>query len=114
MARQKHIEKSYINKGLSVSFEYYAVSNRNGDTVTVYSETNFDLDWGAGILDRAFNNKKSITKYDVPTMDLGRFIRISIQSLRPEKVLIKMDIEGSEFVLPHLYENGLRCDIMIT
>ncbi|KAH3724904.1 hypothetical protein DPMN_050731 [Dreissena polymorpha] len=113
--RLKHIEKSYINKGLSVSFENFAVSNRTRDTVTVYSETNFELDWGAGILDTVINNKKNMTKYEVPTMDLAEFIRTSIQPLRPEKVLMKMDIEGSEFiVLPHLHENGLLCYNIIT
>ncbi|KAH3898131.1 hypothetical protein DPMN_022350 [Dreissena polymorpha] len=115
MTRLKQIEKSYINKGLSVSFENYAVSNRTGDTVTVYSETNFDLDWGAEILDTFINNKKNMTKYDVPTIDLAEFIRTSIQPLRPEKVLMKMDKEGSEFiVLPHLNENGLLCYNIIT
>ncbi|KAH3723872.1 hypothetical protein DPMN_049668 [Dreissena polymorpha] len=115
MTRLKHIEKSYIKKILSVSFENYAVSNRTGETVTVYSEKNFDLDWGAGILDTAINNKKTMTKYDVPTMDLAEFIRASIQPLRPEKVLMKMYIEGSEFiVLPHLNENGLLCNSIVT
>ncbi|KAH3707021.1 hypothetical protein DPMN_066414 [Dreissena polymorpha] len=56
-----------------------------------------------------------MTKYDVQTMDLAEFIRTSIQPLRPEKVLIKMDIEGSEFmVLPHLNENELLCNNIIT
>ncbi|KAH3736138.1 hypothetical protein DPMN_042700 [Dreissena polymorpha] len=115
MTRVKQIEKSYINKNLSVSFENYAVSNKTRDKITVYSETNFDLDWGAGILDTAINNKKNMTKYDVPTMDLADFIKISIQSLRPEKVLMKMDIEGSEFiVLPHLYKHKLLCENIIT
>ncbi|KAH3736136.1 hypothetical protein DPMN_042698 [Dreissena polymorpha] len=115
MPRLKQIEKAYVNKGLSVRFDNYAVSNRSNDTVTVYSETNFDLDWGAGILDTAINNKKNMTKYVVPTMDLADFIRKSVVPLRPERILMKMDIEGSEFiVLPHLYKNGLLCEETIT
>ncbi|KAH3727508.1 hypothetical protein DPMN_053447 [Dreissena polymorpha] len=56
-----------------------------------------------------------MTKYDVPTMDLADFIKTSIQPLRPEKVLMKMDIEGSEFiVVPHLFKHKLLCENSIT
>ena len=115
MGRLKHIEQSYRRKGLNVTFYNNAVSNRTGEIVTIYSDTNFDIDWGAGILDTAIDNKINMTEYKVLTIDIVHFIRSQIVPLKPKAVFMKIDIEGSEFiVLPHLLQTLTLCKDIIT
>ncbi|WAR28521.1 hypothetical protein MAR_014225 [Mya arenaria] len=47
MDRLKFVEESYKNKGFRVDFHNFAVSDRDNDIVTIFSETNSDLDVGA-------------------------------------------------------------------
>ncbi|XP_052815631.1 uncharacterized protein LOC128242502 [Mya arenaria] len=115
MKRLKFIEESYKNKDFRVDFYHLAVSDRDNDTVTIFSETNFDLDWGAGIIDQAINNKANMTKYKVHTVDIVRFIVEIINPLKSKAVFMKMDIEGSEYlVLPHMIKNNILCKDIIT
>ena len=115
MKRLQHLETAYRNKGLNVTIYNNAVANRSNDTVTIYSETDFDLDWGAGIIDLAINKTKGMTTYEVDTVDIVAFINSTILPLRPKKVFMKMDIEGSEFiVLPHLLKSGFLCKTVVT
>ncbi|XP_052818534.1 uncharacterized protein LOC128244582 [Mya arenaria] len=115
MKRLIFIEKSYKNKGFQVDFYHLAVSDRDNDRVTIFSETNFDLDWGAGILDQAINNKANMTKYKVHTVDIVRFIVEIINPLKSKAVFMKMDIEGSEYLLlPHMIKNKILCKDIIT
>ncbi|KAH3817092.1 hypothetical protein DPMN_118621 [Dreissena polymorpha] len=115
MGRLKHIEQSYRRKGLNVTFYNNAVSDRTGEHVTIYSDTNFDIDWGAGILDTAIDNKTNMTEYKVLTIDIVDFIRSQILPLKPKAVFMKMDIEGSEFiVLPLMLQTSTLCKDIIT
>ncbi|KAH3696583.1 hypothetical protein DPMN_084059 [Dreissena polymorpha] len=115
MGRLKHIERSYRRKGLNVTFYNNAVSNRTGDIVTIYSDTNFDIDWGAGILDTAIDHKNNMTEYKVRTIDIVHFIRNQIVPLKPKAVFMKMDIEGSEYiVLPQMIQTSTLCKDIIT
>ena len=93
MGRLKHIERSYRRKGLNVTFYNNAVSNRTGEIVTIYSDTNFDIDWGAGILDTAIDNKINMTEYKVRTIDIVHFIRNQIVPLKPKEVFMKKPSE---------------------
>ena len=113
--RLKHIESSYRKKGLNVSIFNYAVSNRSHETVPIYSKQHAFFDLGAGLTDRLTPNRNiGMIKYDVETIDIARFIEGTIISLKPWKVFMKMDIEGSEYiVLPHLLERGLLCKATI-
>ncbi|XP_052760222.1 uncharacterized protein LOC128203023 [Mya arenaria] len=115
MKRLKFIEESYKNKGFQVDFYNLAVSDRDNAIVTIFSETNFNLDWGAGILDQAINNKANMTRYKVHTVDIVKFIVETINPLKPKAVFMKMDIEGSEFlVVPHMIKNKVLCKDIIT
>ncbi|XP_052784275.1 uncharacterized protein LOC128220063 [Mya arenaria] len=114
-SRLKYIENAYRRKGFRVTFYNNAVSNEQDKNVTIYSETNFDIDWGAGILDAAIVDKINMTRYEVPTVDIVKFINKEIQPLNPKAVLVKMDIEGSEYtVLPHMLENNVLCKNVLT
>ncbi|XP_052791352.1 uncharacterized protein LOC128225413 [Mya arenaria] len=109
-SRLKYIENAYRRKGFRVTFYNNAVSNEQNKNVTIYSETNFDLDWGAGILDVAIHDKENMTRYEVPTVDIVKFINKEIKPLNPKAVFVKMDIEGSEYtVLPHMVKNKVLC-----
>ncbi|XP_052791353.1 uncharacterized protein LOC128225429 [Mya arenaria] len=113
--RLKYIEDAYKRKGLRVTFYNNAVSNEQNRNVTIYSETNFDLDWGAGILDVAIKDKESMTRYEIPTVDIVQFINKEIKPLNPKAVFVKMDIEGSEYtVLPHMVKNKVLCKNVLT
>ena len=115
MKKLKHLEEAYRKKGLNVHIFNYAVSNRSGDTVNIFSQTDFELDWGAGITDLAIHNKGKMTKYAVETVDIAKFLEENILPLSPQKVFVKMDIEGSEFiVLPHLLKKKMLCKSKIT
>ncbi|XP_052812890.1 uncharacterized protein LOC128240326 [Mya arenaria] len=113
--RLKYIEDAYKRKGFRVTFFKNAVSNEQNKNVTIFSETNFDLDWGAGILDVAIHNKANMTRYEVPTVDIVKFINEEIKPLNPKAVFVKMDIEGSEYtVLPHMVKNKVLCKNVLT
>ena len=113
--RLKYIESAYRKKGLNVTFYHNAVSNRSNDKVTIYSETNFDVDGGAGITNVKIDKAKGMSKFDIETIDIAKFIQDKLLPLNLVKVLMKMDIEGSEFiVLPHLLKNNLLCKTAIT
>ena len=113
--RLRYIESANRKKRLNVTFYHNVVSNRLNDKVTIYSETNFDVDWGAGITDVKIRKAKGMSKYDIETIDIAKFIQDNLLPLSLVKVLMKMDIEGSEFiVLPHLLKNNLLCKSVIT
>ena len=111
----RYIESAYRKKRLNVTFYHNVVSNRSNDKVTIYSETHFDVDGGARITDVRIRKAKVMSKYDIETIDIAEFIQDNLLPLNLVKVLMKMDIEGSEFiVLPHLLKNNLLCKSAIT
>ncbi|XP_052761221.1 uncharacterized protein LOC128203733 [Mya arenaria] len=113
--RLKYIENAYRRKGFRVTFYNNAVWNEQNKNVTIYSETKFDLDWGAGVLDVAIKDKEAMARYQVPTVDIVQFINEEIKPLKPKAVFVKMDIEGSEYtVLPHMIENKVLCKNIVT
>ena len=115
MKKLKHIEEACRYKGLNVHIFNSAVSDRSGDNVNIFSQSDSEIDWGAGIIDIGNRKKVQTTKYSVETVDIAKFLEENVLSLNPEKVLVKMDIEGSELiVLPHLLKKGLLCKSKIT
>ncbi|KAH3799449.1 uncharacterized protein LOC127839841 [Dreissena polymorpha] len=115
MKRLKYIEKRYRSYNINVTFFNNAVSNISSESVTIYSDTNFDIDWGSGIQSSLIDNKANMTMYTVQTIDIVQFFAENIVPLKPDYVFAKMDIEGSEFiVLPHMLKGGLLCDHAIS
>ena len=122
----KKIEERYNNCGWKVFFmTETAVSNRNGTTV-FYTDKDFkNLEWGGGILPPSINKiSQNISsgdknKYQVKLIRLSKFIKdvvgkrklpVKPTKLFPPKVVMKIDIEGSELdVIPDiLFTGGLE------
>ena len=64
-------------------------------------------DWGFSIKNTYGN--KDTTRVEVPILDLALFVNEHIggADVEPEKVVMKMDIEASEYVvLPHMFGHG--------
>ena len=105
----RYIESAYRKKRLNVTFYHNVASNRSNDKVTIYSETNFDVDGGAGITGVKIRKAKGMSKFDIETIDIAKFIQGNLLPLNLVKVM-NMDIEGSEFiVLPQLQSALQKC-----
>ena len=113
----KQIETSYNKCGYQVMFfTETAVSNRDGNA-TFYSDTDLKhLEWGSGILSPEVNKIANKTTSNVKKIRLSKFLRnvvgkrkipkIGNKSRKP-KVIMKMDVEGSEVdIIPDLLFNG--------
>ena len=119
----KRIEKSYNKCGWRVTFmTETAVSNRRGETV-FYTDKDFEnLEWGGGILPPSINKISIETpsdkkgEYNVTLIRLSEFMRdvvgkrkLPIEPVEafPPRVVMKVDIEGSELdVIPDLLFTG--------
>ena len=113
----KEIETSYRKCGWRVWFyTETAVSNREG-TATFYTDAdNKHLEWGSGIISPEMNKIANHTVSKVNLIRLSSFLQdvvgkrkipeIGVKSLKP-KVVMKMDVEGSEVdIIPDLVFTG--------
>lgn len=124
----KQIEYGYNNCGWRVKFmTETAVSDRNGTTKFYSDEAYNNMEWGGGILPPNINNiavqpPKNDSKPKYHTVRLiklsdflndvvgNRRLPVAYSKLHPPKVIMKMDIEGSEVdVLPDvIFRGGLQ------
>jgi len=99
------IEKHYTRMGWSVKM----IVPRIVSTVDDKEVTLYDVSWGTSTI-RVFRGAQHVS---VRTLDFPSFLRRALAARSngvPGQVLLKMDIEGSEFeVLPVLLENGDLC-----
>ena len=113
----KEIETSYNKCGWRVMFfTETAVSNREGN-VKFYTDADLKhLEWGSGILSPEINKIANKTTSNVKKIRLSKFLqnvvgkrkvpKIGNKSQKP-KVVMKMDVEGSEVdIIPDLLFNG--------
>ena len=113
----KEIETSYNKCGWRVMFfTETAVSNREGNA-TFYTDADLKhLEWGSGILSPEVNRIANKPTSTVKKIRLSKFLqnvvgkrkipKIGYKSRRP-KVVMKMDVEGSEVdIIPDLLFNG--------
>lgn len=109
--RLKQVQDIYNALGWKTTFYNRVVWTKNNDTMTIYSDDkNRNQDWGAGILDTRIPDKNTMTKFQVPTVDIASWFESMIDEYSPQTVMVKMDIEGSEYnVIPHLLTRGILC-----
>jgi FkbM family methyltransferase len=111
--RLREIESAYNEQGWKVKIMApFAVSDTDDGEVTfhVYPATN---GVGSSIVNRGRRgpHNKNVT---VGTLSLAAFLEKEVFPVSPEKVLMKMDIEGSEYiVLPDLIRREYLCDHLI-
>ena len=113
----KEIETSYNECGFQVMFfTETAVSNRDGNAAFYTDADLKHLEWGSGILSPEVNKIADKTTSNVKKIRLSKFLqnvvgkrkipKIGNKSRKP-KVLMKMDVEGSEVdIIPDLLFNG--------
>lgn len=115
-ARLREIESRYRSKGLRVSFMTKLVGTTSTN-VTFFMDQTRKHD-GSSVIQR----DKTKGSHTVETVDFAKFVRQvgqrrfpSQHGSRPRTVLMKMDIEGSEFlVVPHLIAENVLCDVNLT
>ena len=111
--RLKRIEECYKRQGWQLEFIMKAVSNRDDDVVTVRRKGKGDV--GANVQGRVRPNIPNEAVAKVSTVDIARFIKEKADLHQPKAVLVKMDIEGSEYeVLPHLLKENMLCNEYVT
>lgn len=136
VSRHRLLEKAYNPRGWHYRAFSFAVGSYNG-TQTMYKNarrekiaTGQNRTWMVGFstVDREFDRKGADSKYNlaerqqkvvVPVVDIAEFIDQQVigrrysktsKSSRPPAVVIKMDIEGSEFeVLNEMLRRGILC-----
>jgi FkbM family methyltransferase len=110
------LQDIYNTLGWKTNFFNKVVWTEDGRTMTIYSDDeNRNEDWGSGVLDTAIPDKNRMSEFKVPTIDIALWLQSIIKEYRPSAVMLKMDIEGSEYnVLPHLLEMGLFCSQKIS
>jgi len=113
----KEIESSYNKCGWQVTFfTETAVSNRAGTAAFYTDADKANLEWGSGILSPEINNIANKTSSNVKLIRLSHYLndvvgkrkipKINTNSPKP-KVIMKMDVEGSEVdIIPDLLFNG--------
>lgn len=101
----------YNKIGWKTNFFNRVVWKKNGETMKIYSDDeNRNEDWGAGVLDTKIPNKSKMTIFEIPTIDIASWLQSIIDKYNPEVVMVKMDIEGSEYeVIPHLLAQNMLC-----
>jgi len=103
----RNIEETYNMLGYPVKiFTRTAVSHRNGLAKFHLDDKPRRNDWGATLLDMSWNKTKTVVKL----MDFSAFI---LEQLSPDATIVmKMDIEGSEYtILPSLLLSGALCKV---
>lgn len=111
----QEIEDAYTREGWRVKFfAPMAVSDHDGTISLALNDAemlNDRSDWGASIVDITHTNKS----VDVPAVDFADFLRELRDAHIPGSKLMKMDIEGSEYlVLPKSLKEGLLCTPTVT
>jgi len=104
--RLKGLEKAYQKHGWNAHFFVpRAVSNVDNENIIFYVD---DIpqysDWGASVSKRQASNSsakygKKPYEVTVQTFDISKFIRSTVLSSAKSKVVAKMDIEGSEYIV---------------
>lgn len=118
------IEKSYTDMKWRVKFLSVAVWSDDRKTIP-FQRVRGSSDWASHVADDLISNStanserteihtqhnSTATSTEVPALNLPSFIQRVLQSrVGDGKVLMKMDIEGSEFqILPRMLEEGLLC-----
>ena len=117
----KNVEESYNSCGYRVKFYTDTAVSRYNGKATFYSDENFKrFEWGGGLLSPDFSKiskrPKNKTAISITTIKLSDFLRDTVAKRKlpitadqndPPKVLMKMDIEGSEIdVIPDIIFNG--------
>ena len=107
--RHQKLATAYARQGWKYRVFYAAVRgysrpSSQPDTLDFYLNDNHtNNDWGFSI--GKLKSDTPVLKVQVPTLDLSRFIfeHIANAEIPPQRVLMKMDIEGSEYaVLSHM------------
>eukprot|EP01084_Bolivina_argentea_P261705 442381_1 len=113
--RLKEIETCYGEKGWKIHFDIKAVWVTDNELITIHTNANdTHEDWAASIFDKVngFTEPESI--YRVKTVDIANWTLNLINIHKPNKILMKMDIEGAEYqVLPQMFQKGILCSIYI-
>jgi len=121
--RLQTIEKAYNANGWKVKFMVpFAVSDVDNKDVTFFVDGDTGVNqWGSSIMNWQGPNglnprhRKNMSAVNVKTLDMARFLEKEIFSVNPKTVVMKMDIEGSEFiVLPELIRRGHLCREHVT
>lgn len=109
--RLRQLQDIYNALGWKTTFYNRVVWTENNNTMTIYSDDeNRNEDWGAGVFDTAIPDKNTMTKFEVPTVDIASWFESIIDQYSPKTVMVKMDIEGSEYkVIPHLLRRNMLC-----
>eukprot|EP01083_Nonionella_stella_P235053 826945_1 len=110
--RLKEIETCYGEKGWKIHFYIRAVWDSDNELITIHTNINdTNEDWGASIFDTPTENESI---YRVKTIDIADWTLKLINIHKPNKILMKMDIEGAEYqVLPRMLQKGILCNIYI-
>lgn len=110
----KAIQTAYAKKGWRAHFFVpTAVSDSNGTmNLTMKKSDAGKSDWGATVIQDSEPEKKdaNTVQVAVPAQDLSSFLQTMDKNVEAGYKLMKMDIEGSEYVvLPSLLKDGLLC-----
>ena len=113
VSRLREIELCYAERGWRVRFDHAVALDADDTVVDIYSDvSSHEHFWGSGISDALARGRSElgVTVDAVPSVDIAKWIDELLRAHRPSRVFIKMDIEGSEFVvLPRLHQRGLLC-----
>eukprot|EP00929_Paragymnodinium_shiwhaense_P010235 TRINITY_DN114796_c0_g1_i1.p1 TRINITY_DN114796_c0_g1~~TRINITY_DN114796_c0_g1_i1.p1 ORF type:complete len:347 (+),score=105.80 TRINITY_DN114796_c0_g1_i1:99-1139(+) len=106
----KAIETAYAKKGWRAKFFVpTAVSDKKGTLkLTMAKEGASKSDWGASVV--AGEASDRTIQVEIPAADLASFVQTLGKKSKPGYRLMKMDIEGSEYVvLPSFLKQHLLC-----
>lgn len=120
--RLKEVEQCYMSRGFNTHFFTETLVDTFDGMAPLFLNDDGDNGekrnfWSAS----TFSSSKGSKAYNVTSMDLARFIREEVDNrcyprgssqLPPPFVIMKMDIEGSEYhVLPHMIVQGGICPV---
>ena len=113
LPRLHKLATAYATRGWRVIVAPYGVSNARGNLTFYHNDDEEFEEWGFSAFDTG-KEASAESEVVVPTLDFSRLVRLiaardaAAQVTRP--VVIKMDIEGSEFVtLSHMHNEGALC-----
>jgi len=107
--RHAQIEKAYQAKGWKAKWLRRGVSNRTTN-ITFWGENNSDTDVGFSSTHRAPDDKHVWVPVQVQTIVFAELLEKIHLFLPESKILIKMDVEGSEYeVIEQMLEKQLLC-----
>jgi FkbM family methyltransferase len=106
------IQTTYNKFGWKTIFYHRAASDVDDQEIKFYSDGaakhNF---WGASTIPWGGDAMKN-NSYTVKTVDLALLVKNIIDFHKPEAVLMKIDIEGSEYkVIPNMIAHGAFCNV---